>query len=268
MKDYAYKIDLESPTAPARLLRMVGRDKAVLEIGCASGSQTRVMHDQLGCRVTAVEFDPASAALAASFCEALHVGSIEDIDLDKVLGSRRFDVITFGDVLEHLRSPRAAIERVRPYLTDSGYLVASIPNFTHASIAFEICHGRFDYRQSGLLDDSHIRFFTKRSIVQMFEDAGYLVVNLERAELRPEHTEFETRASNIEQQRLLDYIYSQNQESLTYQFVVKAVPASPSPGSPLRATAQLASERITDLEAKLGARDQRIKRLRGRSGVD
>lgn len=261
MKEYAYKIDLMSNTAPARMLRIVGQNKRVLEIGCASGNQTRIMRDELGCNVTAIEFNAEVAESARPFCERLITGSIEKLDLAGLLGEARFDVITFGDVLEHLRNPSAALEKVKPFLAENGYIAASVPNFVHASIIYEMCHGRFDYRSTGLLDDTHIHFFTKRSVAQTFEDAGFFVAKLERAEMRPEHTEFKTRPAYKEQQELLNYIYRNNPECLTYQFVLKAIPITAANSNLTSSIAYAASERISELESVVADREKRINQL-------
>jgi len=261
MKDYAYELDIAANSAPARMLRLIGQNKCVLEIGCATGSQTRLMRDELGCNVTGVEINAAAAEGARPYCQQLIVGNIEELDLKGLLGDARFDVITFGDVLEHLRNPQLVLEKVKPFLADAGYIVASVPNIAHASVVFEMCHGRFDYRPTGLLDDTHIHFFTKRSITRTFEDAGFLVVKLTRSEVRPEHTEFKTRAACREQQELLDYLYQNNAESLTYQFVIQATPVTVDSISPVSSMAQAAAERISELETRLGTSEKRVREL-------
>src|SRR4051812_41073249 len=108
MKRYAYDINLDAQDAPAKILRYIGTGKRVLEIGCASGTQTRIMKQQLNCHVVGVELDPDAANEARPFCDSLHVGDIETLDLQFQLESAPFDVVVFADVLEHLKDPRQA----------------------------------------------------------------------------------------------------------------------------------------------------------------
>lgn len=261
MKKYSYELDITANNAPARMLRLVGQNKNVLEIGCSTGSQTRLMRNNLNCIVTGVEINATAAEEARPYCQQVIVGDIEGLDLNSAFGNARFDVITFGDVLEHLRDPRAVLEKIKPFLTETGYVVASVPNIAHASVVFELCHGRFDYQPTGLLDDTHIRFFTKRSVTRTFEDAGFLITKLERSEIRPEHTEFKTTASSKEQQELLDYLNRNNTESTTYQFVIQATPLTTASISPASSMAQAATERINELETQLKTSEKSVREL-------
>src|SRR5664279_998255 len=112
-KLYDYKIAADGRGAPARLLRLVGTNRHVLEIGCSSGSQTRVLSSDLKCQVVAVEIDPVAAERARPFCEKLIVGSIESLSTESLSSSKDYDFVLFADVLEHLRDPRSALEKVR-----------------------------------------------------------------------------------------------------------------------------------------------------------
>ena len=159
---------------------MIGSGKSVLEVGCASGVQTRLFKERLGCKVTGIELDASAAEDARPFCEKLIIGNIETLEISKSLSSERFDTVVFADVLEHLYTPANALEKVRPFIKSGGDLIASVPNITHASICWEIAHGRFNYRKYGLLDNTHIRFFTKRTLSELFEAAGYRILSLDR----------------------------------------------------------------------------------------
>ena len=214
----------QAPEAVIRVAALVGYKAAVLEIGPATGILTRMLSAEQGCEVTAIEIDPMAAERARSLCKAIHIADIESIEISLLLGDQKFNVVTFGDVLEHLRSPVAALKKVKPYIADDGCVVISVPNIAHASIAYELANGRFDYRPTGLLDVTHIRFFTRKSLLQVIDDAGYVVVDFDRVIVNPEQTEFNTKAYSTAQQQLLHYFESSNSESSTYQFIVRVVP--------------------------------------------
>jgi len=259
---YEYLLDPTEQTAKGSVVRLVGQRKTVLEIGCATGAMTRCLSDRLGCTVTGLEVNAVDAELARPYCESLHVASIEDADLHSLLDHKSFEVIVFADVLEHLRDPIASLRKSRLILAESGYIVASIPNIAHAAIAFELALGRFDYRKTGLLDDTHIHFFTKKSILRTFEAAGYAVVHLERMVVEPRFTEFATEPQTDLERDLLKQLLDLHPESTTYQFVVKAVPVDRELSGVASATSELEAS-VSALQVQLA--QERIKRQRAES---
>jgi 2-polyprenyl-3-methyl-5-hydroxy-6-metoxy-1,4-benzoquinol methylase len=259
MKEYTYP-DEELPTpGNSRLLALVGENKKVLEVGCAMGYQSRSLSEVQGCQVTGIEVDAKAADHARPYCEDLIVGDIEVLDLDRVINSRRFDVITFADVLEHLRDPVAALRKVRPFLATGGYVVASVPNITHCAVIYEMARGRFEYRAFGLLDDSHIRFFAQQSVYRTFEQAGYLIVAISRNSVPASSTEFRIRAETDEDRQFLDYIKQRNPDADTYQFVVKAVPIDDAQACQSELIAAQEKVRLLLNDAKL--HDTKIRQL-------
>ena len=116
------------------------------------------------------------------------------LDLGAELGDGRFDAVLFADVLEHLRDPAAMLRRARPFVAEGGAVVASIPNIVHISVRLALLGGEFRYRELGLLDDTHVRFFTRESIVDLFESEGFVVSTWRRRHVELEAAEI-TRVS-------------------------------------------------------------------------
>jgi 2-polyprenyl-3-methyl-5-hydroxy-6-metoxy-1,4-benzoquinol methylase len=224
-KKYIYEIPDDANHAANKVINWVSSGSDVLEIGCASGIQSRILKETLGCRVTGLEIDPIAAEDARPYCESLIIGSIEEIDLSETLGDRRFDTILFVDVLEHLVDPTTTLKKALPFLKEGGHLIASIPNIAHAAICWELAHGRFDYQKFGLLDNTHIRFFSKKNVAKLFEEAGYRIISWDRVVKSPEETEFNVHCTLAMEQSFLDWISELNPEAHTYQFIVKARPA-------------------------------------------
>lgn len=248
-KLYEYELDINSSIAPARLVRMVGCGKRVLEVGCSSGASSRALRDAMHCTVVGLEINTGAAAIARQYCSRVIVGNVETMDLTRELEGQVFDVITFGDVLEHLRDPLAALIRLRPFLALEGYIVVSVPNMTHFSIAFELLNGRFDYREKGLLDDTHVRFFTAKSLLRMLEEADLQPLQIDRVIVEPEATEFKTTLFGPEHISVFEYARKCNPEFMTYQFVVKAV--IPLGGIPESSMEIQAREEVDDLKVLL-----------------
>ena len=176
---YAAQVDLTSNTTQAKVGRLVGYDKRVLELGPSTGGGAAALRER-GCQTVGIEVDPEAAALAEQSCERVIVGDIDGLDWDAALGDDRFDVVVAADVLEHLKEPGRALEAVHRFLKPDGYLVASLPNIAHFSVRLALLGGSFPYSEMGLLDRTHLRFYTRESMERLFEDAGFVIGYLER----------------------------------------------------------------------------------------
>ena len=215
----------DSPGSTHNLvLGLVEPGSRVLEFGCATGYMSQVLRDRLGATVVGVELDAESAQLAVPHLDRILVGDAEELDLEAELGGERFDAILFADVLEHLRHPEALLKRVRPFVAEGGVVVASIPNIAHASVRLALLGGSFRYREQGLLDEDHIRFFTREGVLDLMEGSGYVITQWLRRRLEVEESEISVPSSVPEEARAWA---SGDPEATTYQFVVCAVPSEP-----------------------------------------
>jgi O-antigen biosynthesis protein len=225
------KIDIDltdENSAHAALIRLAGEGRRVLEVGPGWGHVTRVLK-QRGCHVTCMELNAEMAAATEPFCDRMIVANIEAADLGQELSSQRFDVITFGDVLEHLRNPVAVLREVKPLLITSGCIVASIPNVSHRSVIYALMLGEFPYSDDGLLDRTHLRFFTRRSLETMFEEAGFRISAMVRimndsfyVSTKPVPRNSFDRLKNKTFKAVIRAL--SHTEALTFQFVVRAEP--------------------------------------------
>lgn len=220
---YHYQVDLSNKkTSHTQLILLTGRNKSVLEVGPATGHITDVLA-QRGCRVTCIERDPAAAELAGRFCERMVVANVEELDLASMLGDERFDVVLFGDVLEHLVDPGAVLAKVASVLAPGGYVVASVPNVAHGSVRLALLSGEFRYSDRGLLDCTHLRFFTRETLADLFREAGYAIKLWRDIEGDPFGNELGLREQDYPP-HLAQFIRG-DPDAVTYQFVVKAYPS-------------------------------------------
>ena len=157
------------------LQRFVGKNRRVLEFGCSTGYISRLLK-QHGCSVVGVELDGEAAELAASVCDQVLV-----VDLNSNTWSQpvkgQFDSVLMGDVLEHLVCPDQVLRSVRPFLLPDGEVIISLPNIVHWTQRIKILFGQFNYQPTGLLDETHLRFFTLRSARALIENSGYRIVD-------------------------------------------------------------------------------------------
>jgi O-antigen biosynthesis protein len=255
-KKYIYEIKMADENAPAsKIMNFVGHDKDVLEVGCASGIQSKILKEQLLCRVTGIEIDPEAADDAKEYCDDVIIENVEQIDFKKIFHGRKFDVILFADVLEHLRNPGKILKEIRHLLKDDGYVVASIPNIVHGSVIYQMMKGEFDYKEYGLLDDTHIRFFTIKNIYGTFEKAGYVISNIDRVFRPVNETEFNVIIATDEDKNILNYMNKNNSESETYQFVIKAYPTM-TPGNSMNSLLQRINELVILIDQQQTLIDQ------------
>lgn len=151
------------------------RCERVLEVGCGTGATLAYLKRMRLCRWTpGVELHRETASYARGQVDLVLEASIEQLDLPFEPGS--FDVILCLDVLEHLIDPWRVLKAMKGLLSPNGVIIASIPNVRHASVVLPLLlQGRWQYTDSGLLDRSHLRFFTRRTAIKLFETSGYRV---------------------------------------------------------------------------------------------
>jgi len=150
--------------------------RTVLDVGCAAGWFGAALRDRdPSLEVTGIEPDPVASAHAATVLDRVVAGVFPD-EADKAARPGGYDVIVFNDVLEHMVDPRAALDAARPLLSSSGVVVASIPNVRHVSVTGPlVSRGEWEYKSVGVLDSTHLRFFTETSVRQLFADAGWKI---------------------------------------------------------------------------------------------
>jgi len=218
---YQQDIDMSADNNTHTLLvRAVGTDRTVLELGASSGYMTRVLHER-GCRVVAVEYDQQAAEDLAQVADVTIVGDLNDPAVLAGIDGE-FDVVLAGDVLEHLMAPLTVLRAAVAKLAPGGRVVISVPNMTHADLKVSLMAGYFDYRDTGLLDRTHIRFFTFETLMGLLSDAGLRPIDVQRMQIPMFHTELALPPDAVSAPVQIAAL--QVRESDTYQFIVTAEP--------------------------------------------
>lgn len=209
-------------------LQMTGSGQRVLEVGCSVGHVTEHLV-AAGNTVVGVEIDPVAAADAERFAERVHV-----LDLDRTPVStvehEPFDVIMLGDVLEHLRDPDAALADLMTLLAPGGRVIVSVPHVGHVDVRLMLLEGRWEYQGTGLLDETHLRWFTKSSLRTMLSNAGLVATRLERVRIGRFGSDIEF-ATDHDWADAIAFIEA-DPEAHTFQFVVEATRVDEADGAP------------------------------------
>lgn len=200
----------------ARLLELTLADgpRDVLDVGCSSGYLAAPLA-AAGARVVGIELDPDAAEAARAYCSEVLVGDVEDMELPFEPAS--FDAVVCGDLVEHLRDPGAALARLRPLLRPGGRLVLSTPNVANWAMRLSLLGGRWRYTDRGILDRTHAHLFTRKTLAETVDAAGYRVIELD-------HTAPVPLVGTPSVERAAHAIAQLRPSLLAYQFVLAATP--------------------------------------------
>ncbi len=246
----------------------------VLELGCSSGEMSQLMKQNCQAHIFGVEKDPHAAWQAQRHCDYVFTEDLDEETSLDALQFEKFDVITLVDVLEHLRHPEQLLERLKPLMMEQSTILLSVPNVAHASVRLELLTGDFRYEEAGILDNTHLKFFTLQSLKNMLSRCGFVINEIDYTwhDMPDSVIARYLRQVGIEATpRILDYFHQP--EAVAYQFIVSislldqqscgndsneaAVPAVEHNLKPLAASWQVWGHMFSNLQQK----DQTIRGL-------
>lgn len=239
---YHRPFDPSGEDSLARIARRVRRGSKVLDLGAGPGVLGRHLNDALGCRVDGVEMSPRAAELARPYYDRLVVADLDAATLEDLGLEGGYDFVICADVLEHLREPARLLAQLPSVLAPGGRMLASVPNLAYAGLLGELLGDRFEYRDEGLLDRTHLRFFTRSSLLTMLRDLAWVPTAVEAVTVPLSRSEFASCDLSAMAPQVRDWLLHRP-DALSYQFVVEAG-RSPDcvPGSMLEHDAQRAPE--------------------------
>jgi ubiquinone/menaquinone biosynthesis C-methylase UbiE len=159
------------------LLRIIPPAAAnLIEIGCSSGALAREFKKiNPKCHYFGVDIDDTYVELARRYCDEVQTLNIEEADAAFFADHRDRDCWIFGDTLEHLQDPWKVLKKIRAVIPANGSVAVCIPNAQHWSVQVRLSVGDFRYEDTGLLDRTHLRWFTRQTILEMFAATGFKV---------------------------------------------------------------------------------------------
>ncbi|ADE16654.1 glycosyl transferase family 2 [Nitrosococcus halophilus Nc 4] len=239
---YARELDPQGDDSLAKIARLIRPHTQVLDLGTGPGVLGKYLSTALNCIVDGVEFSPEQAQLAEPFYRDLRIADLEKVQLRTLFPNRfagsesghpeniqkggehyRYDYIVCADVLEHLKNPGAVVSQLPPLLRPNGRILLSIPNIAHAGVIAELLAGEFRYRPEGLLDVTHLRFFTRKSLLEFLNRHDLAPLSVEAIPCDMRASEF--RGYYLEALPPAIYrLLKAYPDALTYQFIVEAIP--------------------------------------------
>ena len=187
--------------------------KNILDIGCSTGTLGKQIKEKFDIKVTGIELSKEMAKVALSNLDEVIIGDVEKNVMDK-LGENKFDCIILGDIIEHLRDPWHFIKECHRILEKKGAIIASIPNIRHLSTIYSlVIKGYWPYRERGIHDKTHLRFFTLKTIEKMIGYADCKIIQIKR---NYRIIDKPHRINKIAKYLALPYV----KDFLTYQFLL------------------------------------------------
>ena len=169
--------DLDPHEVSGMIAALVPRGASVLDVGCGTGALSVLLRDVCAARVYGIEPDVSRAARAAERGIAVHAGVLTP-SLRSAIG--QFDVAVYADVLEHLVDPLSELKQVASFVKPNGLVIISVPNVAHWSVRLDLLRGNFRYARFGIMDATHLRWFTEATIRQLVDQAGIDVMRVQQ----------------------------------------------------------------------------------------
>lgn len=225
---YLRSINPNERSSLAVLAALVHPGATVLDLGCGSGSLGQHLREHAGCTIDGLTWSEEEAAHARPHYRRVIVADLEHCDLLSTFAGEHYDYIVCADVLEHLRRPETVLESCRQLLLPTGRLLVSVPNAGYAGLVAELLQGEFRYREEGLLDRTHLRFFTRRSLERFLSEQGWALTATDTIQRDLTESEFRTQFDLLPP-TVARFLLAAP-DALVYQFIGSAQPsAAPCP---------------------------------------
>ena len=215
------QINLDNPNSSWTILyNYIKPNSRVLDIGCSSGYFARVLIEKKQCIVDGIELDHKDAMRAKQICSLLVEDNVETMDLKNSGLQDNYDVIVFADVLEHLVDPAKTLKKVSSLIKNTGQIIFSVPNMANGSIRLQLLQGNFDAEPEGLLDVTHLRFYTQNTIISLISAAQLYLHKFDFTVFDTPNNIVEAVLKNVGLKSTKDFVeFINSKDSLIYQFL-------------------------------------------------
>lgn len=169
---YDFDLSLEEHTSVGKIISQITEGSSVLEFGPGNGRMTQYLINEKKCEVSIVEFDPILFEHVMGFAQDGFLGNIEEYKWNDHFADKTFDFIIFADVLEHLTDSEKALQEASKFLAPNGEILLTFPNLAHNSVMIDLFNNKLDWKQYGLLDQTHNSFYTQHGFEELFDRIG------------------------------------------------------------------------------------------------
>lgn len=221
---YQRTISLQERSSLSVLAHMISPGASVLDLGCGSGALGAYLCAELNCSVDGVTISTQEAEIAKPHYRHIVTANLDELDVSQAFAGQQYSYIVCADVLEHLKHPERILDACQSLLAPQGQLLISIPNASYSGLQIELMSGEWRYRTEGLLDRTHLRFFTRISLLRFLQEQQWSPLSLDVIERPLDDSEFQHIAADELPPAVLRHLMAQP-DALTYQFICVAQPA-------------------------------------------
>ena len=243
-----------------KIFELIEAGSKVLDVGCSSGNFGEVLIKEKKCIVHGIEIDEGDFKKAKHKLTKVFDYNVETDELDGL--DRDYDYIFFGDVIEHLVRPVDTLARIRGYLKDDGKLLFSVPNMTNILVRLMLLQGKFEYGQTGLLDQTHLHFYDYNFLQSVLNQAGFEIEVLDpiKKDLPDKVIADELAEVGLKSTKKFED-YTRRTQASIYQFVGQAKKASPARPRPLEISSpiDIFQRYMNDTETHYSAEIEQLK---------
>ncbi len=214
-----YDIDVSNfesdNTSHGVCVNMIRENSTILEFGCAKGYVGNYLKNNKSCELYAVEYFQEYAEVAKEYYNDIWVGDIENFNWVDKFANIEFDYILLMDVLEHLRNPEIVLEKIKQFMGKNTEIIISVPNIANNAVIMELMDNEFKYSENGILDRTHLKHFTYKSLCKTVKEIGFNIYNINATYSIPETSGFD-RIYEGRHAELINKEYGD-----VYQFIIK-----------------------------------------------
>ena len=222
---YQRAVSGDSHDSLSVIASLIEPGQTLLDLGMGTGGLGQYLSQRHAIVADGVTLNPAEADIARSWYRRALVADLDQDNLAALLGDQRYDCIVCADVLEHLKAPQNILAQCKALLKPGGRLITSVPNAGYCGLVAELIQGDFRYRPEGLLDNTHLRFFTRTSLQRFFDENGWATQSIQTTQRDLLVSEFRVAFDSLPPAVARHLLASP--DALTYQFISVLQPADP-----------------------------------------
>lgn len=204
----------------SKIAAKISNHSVVLDVGCSSGMMGRFLATKKGCVIDGIDIDEQALVNCHPTYRKVLIKNLETDDLSSALIHESYDFIVVADVIEHLIHPDNLLRQLRMLVKPHGTIIFSVPNITHIAASLELLSGHFSYSPNGLLDNTHLRFYSYQNLVAKLASAGFYLWAVDSVHKQLTETEFGDAQTRLFPKNWLETLIASRPDSLVYQWIV------------------------------------------------
>lgn len=219
-QNYERTIHADVEESLSKIVDKISPNSVVLDVGCGPGMLGSYLSEVKGCIVDGVDSDETAIEICRSRYRFTAVKNLESESLTSVFQPETYDYIIVADVLEHLANPDQLLSGLKKLVKPDGTIIFSVPNITHVAVGFELLFGYFEYSQNGLFDNTHLRFYSRQSLLDKLQAFGLYAWEVDTVQKEIAETEFSNHISKLFPAQWTNALVANREDALTYQWLL------------------------------------------------